>query len=110
MDTKIVKFIVKRIVSFFVFLILVCSFSIYGQPSSAKKAKKEAEKRKEEVQKANELKVQMALEHHVEIQSPEVQKRMKTNNKKTKKYYQKKNRRKFFSDLLNRNRYKKRRR
>jgi hypothetical protein len=96
-DKDIVHFFKKAIPS----LLILCFFStIYSAPNKAKEAtkkKEEVEKRRSEEAAAQR---QARIDKHYNMQTKDVQKRMKKNKALTKNYYKKRRNQNWFTDLF----------
>jgi len=86
--------------------LLIVTIPLYSQTGQARKAIKKQEKVEKSLKKDFEKSRKKALKHRYEIQTPEVQERMKNSRKKVDQYHKQKNK-KAFKDIFNRKKRKK---
>ncbi len=98
------KFIFKLILA----LSLVFAVGVEGQSQTAKvrRAKKQAEQRKEASKKSMEKDQEAKKKQHLKRQSKAVQESMKENQKNTDSYYRKKHREEWLQNLFHKKRNK----
>jgi hypothetical protein len=86
-------------------LLIACFlvFSLDAQSAKVKQGMKEAEKRKKELKELVDEVHKEKLDHHLKIQTKEVQKRLKQSQKETDANYSRLNFKAWLSDLFNKN-------
>ena len=95
------KLLLKRI-----WILLIASslvFSLHAQSAKVKQGIKDAATRKKELKEIVDKARKEKLDHHLKIQTKEVQKRLKQSKKETDAYYSHQKFHAWLSDLFNKN-------
>ena len=107
MQTKLIKLQIRKLI-LGILIFSIPAFPVYSQSRKVRKAIKKSENAEENTERTYDKGRDEALKHRYDIQTKEVQKRMKESKKKADQY-NKSNKEPFYKDLFNRKKKNKRR-